>query len=272
MRFKPYRRVRRIVRRPWVILKAALADAGYPVTANDARLKRLEGVHSGRRCFVIGNGPSLTIADLDRLQGEITFAANKVYLAFADTRWRPTYYFVVDRVVAESNRQAIVDLTLDKYAVDLLRPLLGRTGFTYFDIRGGSRRDVRHGLDVGATVISSMVQFAYYMGCSEMYLVGVDFDFVLAPETGEVNNGGERILVSSGERNHFHPDYRAPGERWTAPRLDVQRAFFERQASFMRDREGRDVLFNASRRSKLDVLPKVDFDRLFDADETVPVR
>lgn len=263
MRLKPYRRARRFLRKPWVAFKTWAADSGVPLTENDAKLTRLKGSAKGRRCFVIGNGPSLRVADLDRLQGEITLAANKIYLAFDQTAWRPDYYFVMDREVAENNRDVIAGLQLDKYTTNLLRPLFRGADFTYFEIRGGSRYDVRLGLDAGATVVSSMVQFAYFMGCAEIYLVGVDFSFVLPSESQECNDSGELVLVSNGEQNHFIANYRAPGERWTFPRLDVQKAFFERQASFMRSREGRDVLFNASRQTRLDVLPKRDFDSLF---------
>ena len=36
-----------------------------------------QDIHSGRRAFIIGNGPSLTVADLERLKGEVTFASEQ---------------------------------------------------------------------------------------------------------------------------------------------------------------------------------------------------
>lgn len=59
-------------------------------------LKTLKGIHAGKRCFIIGNGPSLCAEDLDKLKDEYTFAANRIYEIFYLTEWRPTYYFVVD--------------------------------------------------------------------------------------------------------------------------------------------------------------------------------
>jgi hypothetical protein len=61
----------------------------------------------GRRGVVIGNGPSFKIEDLDRLQGDITFASNKVFLAFDQVVWRPTFYSCSDILAAKNNREAI---------------------------------------------------------------------------------------------------------------------------------------------------------------------
>jgi uncharacterized Rossmann fold enzyme len=60
------------------------------------KLKSFKDIHKGKRCFIIGNGPSLKMEDLDKLKNEYTFAANKIYLAFEETDWRPTYYCIQD--------------------------------------------------------------------------------------------------------------------------------------------------------------------------------
>ena len=52
---------------------------------NDQRLTNLQNIHKGKRAFILGNGPSLSIADLNKLKNEITFASNKIYLAFEKT-------------------------------------------------------------------------------------------------------------------------------------------------------------------------------------------
>ena len=49
---------------------------------HEKMISRVKNLHYGKRAFVIGNGPSLTTADLDHLTEEITFAANKIYLAY----------------------------------------------------------------------------------------------------------------------------------------------------------------------------------------------
>ncbi len=242
-----------------------MADKGFPLSANDKKLTALHNRHQGKRCFILGNGPSLKIEDLDRLKGEITFAANKIFLAFDQTDWRPDYYFVVDRVVAENNRETIQQLPLDKYVTNFLRPLFPGDDFTYFEIRGGCQTDIRRGLDSGATVIAAMIQFAYFMGFREIILIGVDFDFAVQATSTEKTPEGDQILISAGEQNHFHPDYRTEGEKWTYPKLDEQYAYFKRQRDFLFKIEGKNIIFNASHQTKLDVFPLVEFSTLFES-------
>ena len=45
------------------------------------RLKKLKDTQTGKKCFVIGNGPSLRAEDLTTLKenGIATFAANRIY-------------------------------------------------------------------------------------------------------------------------------------------------------------------------------------------------
>ena len=50
------------------------------------------------RCFIIGNGPSLTIDDLNTLKAhnEICIASNSIYNLYDKTEWRPNIYTVHD--------------------------------------------------------------------------------------------------------------------------------------------------------------------------------
>ena len=89
-----------------------------------------------------------------------------------------------------------------------------------------------------------------------MYLTGVDFSFDV-PEKNVFNGK----VVSEGEINHFHPDYRKEGEVWGLPDLDLQERSF-RLARKVFERDGRRI-FNATRGGKLVVFPRVDFDSLF---------
>ncbi len=83
-----------LLRRPSYVLQALVARREH--RSNARKLRRFRNLHAGERCFVIGNGPSLAIADLERLTGEVTFASNKIYLLFEQTPWRPSYYVAED--------------------------------------------------------------------------------------------------------------------------------------------------------------------------------
>jgi len=44
------------------------------------------------RAWIIGNGPSLNLTNLELLAGEATFAVGRIHLIYPKTAWRPTYY------------------------------------------------------------------------------------------------------------------------------------------------------------------------------------
>jgi len=252
----------------------------YPVVGRlfqkpyEHRLMALEDIHKGKRGFIIGNGPSLQINDLDRLKNEITFASNKIYLAFDQTAWRPTYYTVLDVLVAQNNQHAISQLkNLTKIFDKAVEPYFGRDkniiwlsycapstqdGELLFDFS----TDAFLGIYPGWSVIYEQLQLAFYMGIREIYLIGIDFKFVLSPSTERQSLHGE-ILAHQGEINHFHPDYRQMGEQWTTPQLDKQYQAFICAKDTLEKYGG--AIYNASRKTALDVFPQVDFDTIVPA-------
>ena len=263
---------RRIRRLPHVQrCKDWLAAHEIPTNPEQWRIRQLRDRHRGQRAFVLGNGPSLQIADLARLQGEITFASNKIYLAFDQTSWRPTYYSVYDVLVAQNNRDFIRSLDLVHIHGSFVRQALGEDrGYTYIeDLQNamelsppvfGFSENMLKGAYGGYSVIYLQLQLAYYMGIRRVYMIGVDFSFNVPAsiKTQSTTELGEQILRSASEVNHFHPDYRTPGEPWTMPKLEYQKLAFARARRAFEDGGG--ALYNASRRSELEVLERVEFD------------
>ena len=61
-------------------------------------IKKFKNIHKGETCFIIGHGPSMRFSDLDRIN-ELkvkSFACNKIFLGFNETKWKPDYFFVSD--------------------------------------------------------------------------------------------------------------------------------------------------------------------------------
>jgi hypothetical protein len=251
----------RLLRRPYRWLKFY----NTPEAASTRRLRALRGRYRGRRAVVIGNGPSLKIEDLDRLQGAITFASNKIFLAFDQVAWRPTFYSCSDILVAKNNREAINGLDLVKVFGDsIISEFPERSDIVW--LHELSPPDQRFSADCsqcvygGFSVVYYQLQLAFYLGIREVYLIGVDFNFEVPKPSGEMSVHGA-VIVSEGERNHFHKDYRRPGETWTMPRLDKQlAALICAKEAF--ERNGGQV-YNASRFTKLEVFPRVAFDNVF---------
>lgn len=238
---------------------------------NIRRLKALKNKHKNQRAFIIGMGPSLQIPDLDKLNHDITFACNKIYLAFENTNWRPSYYSVSDTLVAENNAEQINALKLQKIFRDNTLEFLDESDPIWIkDLKYLPKKDfnpsikfwkdIDTGVYRGGTVIFMQLQLAIWMGIKEIYLIGVDYDFKVSESTGQKSDVGE-ILKNDTERNHFHPDYRKKGETWAKPNLDLQFKAFELANDYAKKNGIK--IYNASRKTKLEVFEKVEFDGLF---------
>lgn len=236
----------------------------------------LTGSKRGESCVIIGMGPSLRIEDLERFEPYCTFACNKIYLAFEQTSWRPTYYSVIDHLVAENNLDAICNAKMPETTFLLsqaVKPYFGKNEkyhyFYNFDSlqtvdaleKLKERKSIANGLlGAGFTVVIDQIQIALLMGFTKIYLVGLDYSFISGKETEEVSDSG-KVLVSEGEKNHFHKDYRKKGEKWTVPCLDEQLIAYRVLNQFAKQK-GVEII-NASRESKLDEFVRVDFDSTF---------
>lgn len=236
---------------------------------NRNRLAVLRGAHAGSPAVIVGNGPSLRIEDLEALHhagGMVTFAFNKIFLAFARTAFRPTYYMVEDFLVAENNARAIDAIkgptklfpeTLLRWVqADETTVLFGLTHRLLEDAESLFSEDP---LDFkwGSSVVHTAIQWALYLGCDPVYLIGVDFRFEIR------DPGANAVLTGRGEVNHFLPDYRLPGERWNRPMLDLTRHAYGAAFAYAQQ-TGRRV-FNATRGGELEVFPRYDLDLLLAA-------
>jgi len=224
-----------------------------------ARLQEYRGKHEGRRCFIIGNGPSLSKMDLTPLKDEITFGLNRIYLLFDRIGFSTTYFVCVNKYVIEQWAEEIVTLPCPKliawsgrYHVPLASDVLfirSRRGPKFcMDIVG-------EGVWEGATVTYVAMQIAYYMGFEKVILIGVDHSFQ--------SNGKPNQLVTSeaDDVNHFHPHYFGKGFRWQLPDLEVSEIAY-RLARDVYERNGRSIV-DATVDGRLEIFPKVAFESLF---------
>lgn len=240
------------------------------------RISFLNNAYKSKRAFVIGNGPSLSIEDLETIKrhGDISIASNKIYLAFDQTDWRPDFLSVADWCVAENNRQTLKALPLCKIFPYNFKHLFSTSdrGCTFFfeqyvpeptseeNYRSYFYNDLRKGAFVGETITNFNIQLAAYLGCREIYLLGVDGSYNSASIKVSHNLYGE-VFKSTGESNHFHPEYRSKGETWSIPRVSCHEKNYSLCLQELSSRGV--VLANASRKTEVKALPRVSFDSLF---------
>jgi len=250
----------------WQRLRFAAARAGLSLTANERRLAALRGAHQGRRAFVIGNGPSLRMEDLDAIAGELSFAANRIYLAFDRTRWRPTYLAAEDPLMIAGCADALAALDLPRFFPEDARPALPRalreSALVHFlpYLRPGLPafgHNVLRRVYWGGSVVHSLLQLAWFMGVREVYLMGMDHEFTV-PAGAHGAHAGQKPVREAGERNHFHPGYRNAGEAWFPPDTAWQEASYACARRAFEEVGG--GVFNATRGGRLEVFERRDFD------------
>ena len=230
-------------------------------------LKALENIHPGKRCFIIGNGPSLRAADLTKIQerGDISFAFNRIFHIFPDTPWRPTYYIsqdekmlkgCVDEVNAIQAKMKFVPIEMNWYYgihLEGVTPfhIVTRHEDEPIDFSENVPRYVANSL----TVVYTAIQFAVYMGIKEIYLIGVDHHFHVS-----MNDKGE-IVVDSTAKDYFSEAYNQDKENLYIPNTDRSTLTFVAARKYA-DAHGIKI-YNATRGGKLEVFERVGFESLF---------
>ncbi len=226
-------------------------------------IRRYQNIHRNERAFIIGNGPSLRISDVEKLQNEITFGCNKIFLAFQETNWRPTYYALIDSMVMRNDNKKIQEIPSHKFISNSLKQYFSQEeGVCWLKDKGDRKfsDDIVQKAAGRYTVMFFIFQIAYFMGFTELYLLGVDFNYKDTQITGEQSSFGDIIGINQGEVNHFHHDYYKKGEKWNVPKINEQYISFQTAHEFLNTNGVK--VYNASRETKLDVFPIVDFDTL----------
>lgn len=225
-----------------------------------ARMAAYHNIHRGRRCFIIGNGPSLKHTDLTRLEGEYTFGMNRIYLLFPELGFATTYFVSINDLVIEQCAEEIAALSIPKFIAwhsnRHFRRFPDDMIFLYTTYTGPQfAYDMTRRIWEGATVTNVALQLAFYMGFEQVILIGVDHNFV---SQGQAN----QTVVSNGDDpNHFDPRYFGKGFRWQLPDLETSEIAY-RLARQAYEKAGRQVL-DATVGGKLTVFPKVDYNQLF---------
>ena len=228
--------------------------------AVNARLRPLHNIYQGKRCFIIGNGPSLKNTDMRKLRGEYTFGMNRIYLMFPELGFETSFFVSINDLVIEQCAADIQKLSIPKFiawhAHQWLQPD-EKMYFLHTSYTGPKfATDITKRLWEGATVTYVALQTAYYLGFSEVILIGVDHSFATK---GKPNT----TVVSEGDDpNHFNPAYFGKGFRWQLPDLDTSEVGYA-MARHAYEADGRRVL-DATVGGKLTIFPKVEYDSLFD--------
>ena len=126
--------------------------------------------------------------------------------------------------------------------------------YTYYDFRDSMdfSEDICKRVSFCGTTLYSMMQFAVYMGITEIYLVGVDFSF-----RREISKNGKET-INDNVCNHMNKMDQVNAGVY---HVDLIMKGYICAKRFC-DEHGIKI-YNATRGGKLEVFPRVDFDEVF---------
>ncbi len=233
------------------------------------RLTSYKDIHNGQRCFFVGNGPSLRAEDLTRLKetGEVTFAFNRIYNIFDKTDWRPTYYISQDEKMLQGCYDVVDKTDLGVKFIPINLKWYDDIAFQHASWFFLKSPEVDNDKPLSfsdtlpkciynsSTVMYSAAQIAAYMGIKEIYMIGVDHHFRISQ-----NNKGE-VVVDVSAKDYFSEKYNEDRDKLYIPNTDKSTWTY---IAMKEQCEKRGIcVYNASRQTKLEVFPMVDFDTLF---------
>lgn len=224
-----------------------------------SRLPMLKNRHAGERCILVANGPSLNRMDLAPLRRETVIGLNKIYLGLQRFGFYPRYYVAVNRIVIEQAADTIRHLNCVKFISDRADGLLTEDALTHRinTTRAPHRfcRDISQGVHEGWTVTYAALQIAYYLGFSEVILIGMDHRFAYNGAPNETQR------LDGPDPNHFSSDYFGHGQQWNNPDLAHSEESY-RIARTEFERDGRRII-DATVDGACTIFEKADYRDLF---------
>lgn len=213
--------------------------------------RMFENRHWGQRCIIAACGPGLNNIDMSLLKNEIVIGLNRGYLK----EDMPITYLVScngqvlkdygEEIVSQPTKATFITQGLEK----LWRPHIYGMKYKGTEEFTG---DFDDHIWQGHTVTFVALQLAFYMGFSEVILIGLDHNYPRAD--GHETN--KPIKSTGKDIDHFHPGYFGEGQTWETPNLEKsKKAYVLAREAFKA--AGRTIV-NASTKSRLRVFKRVD--------------
>ncbi|MEA5412053.1 hypothetical protein VB737_09785 [Synechococcus sp. BA-120 BA3] len=173
--------------------------------------------------MLVCNGPSLNQTDFTLVRKEVSMGMNKIYLGFQRFRFYPRYYVATNQHVITQSAYEIRRLNCIRF----LRSLgdaspLPESALTYF-LRSTPepqfQQNLCTGFFEGYTVTFAALQIAFFMGFTEVVIVGMDHRYSFHGLPNEPHE------LKGEDRNHFDPSYFS-GQTWDNPDLASSERFY----------------------------------------------
>jgi len=219
------------------------------------KIKKLKNKEKGRKCVILCNGPSLMQTDFDLLNASdtVVIGLNKINLLMETRELRCDYICAINRFVIEQNKDYYestqIPVLLDsKVASDEITnstSVIPIHALPYIIFS----ENLTEGYYTGYTVTYLAMQLAFYLGCSEVTLVGCDHNFV---EKGKNNS---QVNTKGGDQSHFIKGYFKEGQTWQLPDLPMSEVSYMLAKIHFENSDK--ILWNSTQGGKLELLPRI---------------
>jgi len=232
----------------------------------EEKIKQFKDIHKGKRCFIMGTGPSLNRINekcLKALENEIVIGVTDAYYIQKKANIKFEFFATSNGPIWESRHNDMLNLETNlflegnpaqsylsnKAEFDKIKKcevfLLNSCGRLRDDFIWKGQ-DLSKGCYSGIQVVSQMaVPIAYYIGCEKTYLIGVDFDR---------DTTGYHFFIENGKAEPNAPMRSLTYWACMAKEYDTFRVAFEK--------DGRKI-YNATNGGKLEAFERVNLEDLF---------
>lgn len=241
----------------------------YQFTDDAKYIKGLKGTKKGEKCFIIGNGPSLTSGDLKNISKYDTFASNRIYSIFTGTNWRPTYYLAIDNNILNDNLDKIVSIEAGTKFLNytIKKKIKNRADINtkYINIFGRyvispASYETKHinfnvakSFSLSYSVTGVAIELAVYMGYSTIYLIGVDHSYTKA-----ITKDG--ILKETKGIKDYFGDLKS--KSYSIQYIDAVNSYYT--ALKKHAEQYGSTVYNATRGGKLEIFERINLDEVVD--------
>ncbi len=199
---------------PYFALKILMSDLKFAHSESAKELSSFKDAYKGKRCFIIGNGPSLRTEDLEMIKNEVTFGCNRIFQLYDKTDWRPNFWMCVEEKTLSDISNKVESISTDSTCfVSLFGQHCGikksnKIFYVYnrqpFYLKKYKPRsfirfssDICTATEAGETVVYNAIQIAVYMGFTEIYLLGIDHNY-----SQSIDEKG-KLIINREIRDYF---------------------------------------------------------------------
>jgi hypothetical protein len=235
------------------------AAIAAPALPSSHRLADMKDRYAGQSAWLVGNGPSVRIEDLDRLAetGALCFGFNRFHLAYDQTSLRPAFTVTGDAQMIEDFGQQIVDEAGGTVFVAHHEPPELQGDYIWLRQRNAypslfSLEPAGFVTPGGSSLFVAM-QIGFYLGIRRWNVYGADFSFRYSNKA----NSHDAFRTATGDDNHFIKNYRS-GRAWCPPAIESILPGFHAARVLMELNDG--YIRNATRGGHLHVFDRIGFE------------